>query len=114
MLFRSDCADYLTKKGVPFRDAYKCTGGLVAECISKGLTLETLPLASYQNANPIFDEDIYQAISLETCVNGRTSEGGPSPKAVQKQIAQIRAFLDGASGENRVRRDCAWERFRLA
>ena len=95
----TDCADYLTKKGVPFRDAYKCTGGLVAECISKGLTLETLPLASYQNANPIFDEDIYQAISLETCVNGRTSEGGPSPKAVQKQIAQIRAFLDGASGE---------------
>ena len=95
----TDCADYLTKKGVPFRDAYKCTGGLVAECISKGLTLETLPLASYQNANPIFDEDIYQAISLETCVNGRTSEGGPSPKAVQKQIAQIRASLDGASGE---------------
>lgn len=95
----TDCADYLTKKGVPFRDAYKCTGGLVAECISKGLTLETLPLASYQNANPIFDEEIYQAISLETCVNGRTSEGGPSPKAVQKQIAQIRAFLDGASGE---------------
>lgn len=90
----TDCADYLTKKGVAFRDAYKCTGGLVALCIQKGLTLETLPLEDYQTANPVFEKDIYQAISLETCVKGRTSEGGPSPAAVSEQIQKIRAFLD--------------------
>ena len=89
----TDCADYLTKKGVAFRDAYKCTGGLVALCIQKGLTLETLPLEDYQKASPVFEEDIYSAISLETCVRGRTSEGGPSPEAVQVQIEKIQAFL---------------------
>jgi argininosuccinate lyase len=79
----TDCADYLTKKGVAFRDAYKCTGSLVALCIQKGLTLEKLPLAEYQKASPVFEQDIYDAISLETCVRGRTSEGGPSPEAVR-------------------------------
>lgn len=89
----TDCADYLTKKGVAFRDAYKCTGGLVALCIQKGLTLETLPLEEYQKASPVFQNDIYDAISLETCVKGRTSEGGPSPEAVRVQIEKIRTFL---------------------
>ena len=90
----TDCADYLTKKGVPFRDAYKVTGGLVAECIRRGLTLETLPLADYQAASAVFAEDVYGAINLETCVKGRLSEGGPSPDAVKKQIALITAFLE--------------------
>ncbi|WP_308754412.1 argininosuccinate lyase [uncultured Anaerotruncus sp.] len=90
----TDCADYLTKKGVPFRDAYKITGGLVAECIRRGLTLETLPLADYQAASAVFAEDVYGAINLETCVEGRLSEGGPSPDAVKKQIALITAFLE--------------------
>ncbi|CZT56051.1 argininosuccinate lyase [Solibaculum mannosilyticum] len=89
----TDCADYLTKKGIPFRDAYKCTGGLVALCIEKGLTLETLPLSDYQAACPVFGEDIYEAISLTTCVKGRTSEGGPSPQSVQKQIDWMQDFL---------------------
>ncbi len=89
----TDCADYLTKKGVAFRDAYKCTGGLVALCIQKGQTLETLPIEEYQKASPVFQNDIYDAISLETCVKGRTSEGGPSPEAVRVQIEKIRAFL---------------------
>ena len=89
----TDCADYLTKKGVAFRDAYKCTGGLVALCIQKGLTLETLPLEEYQKASPVFEQDIYDAISLETCVKGRTSEGGPSPEAVRAQIEKMKAFL---------------------
>ena len=90
----TDCADYLTKKGVPFRDAYKITGGLVAECIRRGLTLETLPLADYQAASAVFAEDVYGAINLETCVKGRLSEGGPSPDAVKKQLALIAKFLE--------------------
>ncbi len=90
----TDCADYLTKKGVPFRDAYKITGGLVAECIRRGLTLETLPLEDYRAASGVFAEDVYGAINLETCVKGRLSEGGPSPDAVEKQLALIAKFLE--------------------
>ena len=82
----TDCADYLVKKGMPFRDAYKITGQLVALCISRSLTLETLPLDEYKQYTDIFDEDVYTAINLETCVNQRNSEGGPSPSAVKVQI----------------------------
>ncbi len=82
----TDCADYLVKKGMPFRDAYKITGQLVALCISRSLTLETLPLDEYKKYTDIFDEDVYTAINLETCVNQRNSEGGPSPSAVKIQI----------------------------
>lgn len=88
----TDCADYLVKKGVPFRDAYKITGGLVAQCIEKHLTLETLPLAAYKAASDVFDQDVYQAIALETCVKERKVEGGPSPVAVQKQINAVKAW----------------------
>ena len=82
----TDCADYLVKKGMPFRDAYKITGTLVAECISKELTLETLPLECYQKMTNLFTEDVYEAISLETCVKERKSEGGPAPDAVKIQL----------------------------
>lgn len=88
----TDCADYLVKKGVPFRDAYKITGGLVAQCIEKHLTLETLPLAAYKAASDVFDQDVYLAIALETCVKERKVEGGPSPVAVQKQINAVKAW----------------------
>ncbi len=88
----TDCADYLVKKGVPFRDAYKITGGLVAQCIEKHLTLEPLPLAAYKAASDVFDQDVYQAIALETCVKERKVEGGPSPVAVQKQINAVKAW----------------------
>lgn len=91
----TDCADYLVKKGMPFRDAYKITGRLVAQCIEKQLTLETLPLADYQAASPVFDGDVYQAIALETCVSERRVEGGPSPEAVQKQIDAVKAYRKG-------------------
>lgn len=91
----TDCADYLVKKGMPFRDAYKITGQLVAQCIAKQLTLETLPLADYQAASPVFDEDVYQTIALETCVKERKVEGGPSPEAVQKQIDAVKAYRAG-------------------
>lgn len=82
----TDCADYLVKHGMPFRDAYKITGRLVAECIDKGLTLETLPLENYKELSELFDEDVYKAISLETCVRERKSFGGPAPESVLRQI----------------------------
>lgn len=89
----TDCADYLTKKGMPFRDAYKITGGLVAYCIGNGLTLETLPLQTYQEASELFCEDIYTAINLTNCVAQRASEGGPAPAAVAAQIAEYEQAL---------------------
>ena len=80
----TDCADYLVaEKGLPFRDAYKITGELVALCIAKGLTLETLPLEEYQKICDSFDEGVYQAISLEKCVGGRRVLGGPAPENVR-------------------------------
>lgn len=82
----TDCADYLVKHGMPFRDAYKITGRLVAECIDKELTLETLPLENYKELSELFDEDVYKAISLETCVRERKSFGGPAPESVLRQI----------------------------
>lgn len=89
----TDCADYLVKKGLPFRDAYKITGGLVAYCIDNQQTLETLSLAEYHHASDIFEQDIYEAISLETCVSGRKVDGGPAPEAVARQIAAVNLAL---------------------
>jgi len=89
----TDCADYLVKKGMPFRDAYKITGQLVALCIHKGITLESLPLNEYKQFTEIFDNDIYEAINMETCVNQRNSEGGPAPSAVMIQIDKTRQAL---------------------
>ena len=89
----TDCADYLVGKGIPFRDAYKITGKLVAMCIASGETLETLPLAEYQSLCPQFGPDVYDAISLETCVTGRTSEGGPAPQKVRQQIKRVQEVL---------------------
>lgn len=89
----TDCADYLVKKGLPFRDAYKITGTLVHTCIEKNLTLETLPLEEYKALCETFDEDIYDAISLETCVMQRKAYGGPAPESVTAQIEYTRSKL---------------------
>ena len=89
----TDCADYLVKKGLPFRDAYKITGTLVALCIKKGTTLENLELAEYKKLCDKFDEDVYQAISLDTCVMQRKADGGPAPEAVQVQIEKLKGRL---------------------
>ena len=94
----TDCADYLVKKGMPFRDAYKITGTLVAQCIEKGLTLETLPIEDYKAMTDTFDNDVYDAISLDTCVRERKSEGGPSPDAVKEQIALAESQLGALLG----------------
>ena len=85
----TDCADYLVKKGMPFRDAYKITGRLVAICIEKDTTLEKLPLEEYKKLSDIFDTDVYDAISLETCVGQRKVPGGPAPQMVEKQIEYV-------------------------
>ena len=89
----TDCADYLTKKGMPFRDAYTCVGKLVHYCIEKGKTLETLELAEYKAVSEQFDQDVYAAIDLAACLNGRQTPGGPAPESVAKEIAQVRARL---------------------
>lgn len=86
----TDCADYLVKKGMPFRDAYKITGTLVHTCIELGCTLETLPLEEYKKLTENFDEDVYDAISLDTCVMQRKAAGGPAPESVKAQIAYVR------------------------
>ena len=86
----TDCADYLVKKGLAFRDAYKITGTLVAKCIEKDLTLDSLPLEEYKAICDIFDNDIYEAIALSTCVKGRNVIGGPSPEMVKKHIAIVK------------------------
>ena len=91
----TDCADYLTKKGMPFRDAYKITGELVRYCIEHGETLETLPLDVYTGYTDMFGEDVYQAISLETCLNNRAVVGGPSPKIEMENIHRINQKVSG-------------------
>ncbi len=83
----TDCADYLVKKGIPFRDAYKVSGQLVNRCMALDCTLETLPLSEYKELSPLFDGDVYAAIDLLNCVNGRNVYGGPAPEQVKKQIA---------------------------
>lgn len=90
----TDCADFLVaEKGLPFRDAYKITGELVALCIEKDVTLETLPLTAYQAVCPAFDEGVYEAISLERCVEGRKVLGGPAPENVRMQADRVLGLL---------------------
>lgn len=86
----TDCADYLVKKGIPFRDAYKITGEIVRLCIENNLTLETLPIEKYKEFSSKFEEDIFEAINLETCVMQRKVEGGPASESVKAQIEYIR------------------------
>ena len=82
----TDCADYLVKKGLPFRDAYKAVGELVAFCIENGYTLETLPLEEYKKICELFDEGVFAAIDLDNCVKGRAVKGGPAPQCVLEEI----------------------------
>lgn len=86
----TDVADYLTKKGMPFRSAYKITGKLVADCIASNKTLEEMSIDEYKAASELFEEDIYEEISLETCVNKRTSLGGTSVESVKAQIEYVK------------------------
>ena len=90
----TDCADYLVKKGLPFRDAYMIVGRLVHMCIKTGETLDTLPLKDFQSVSGAFGPDVYQALELKTCVGGRKVYGGPAPDSVQTQIDHIQQFVE--------------------
>lgn len=96
----TDCADYLTKKGMPFRDAYKATGTLVHYCIEHNKTLDTLSLDEYKAVTPMFEDDVYHAIDLSTCVRERRSLGGPAPDEVARQLKVIEDFLASQGGES--------------
>ena len=91
----TDCADYLVRKGLPFRSAYKITGAIVAECIAKHTTLEELPLDAYKAHSELFASDLYPEINLEACVEKRISAGGTGAQSVQTQIDFIESFLAG-------------------
>ena len=96
----TDCADYLTKKGMPFRDAYKLTGCMVSDCIAKDKTLEELTLDEFKGYSDLFENDIYEAIDLVKCCEGRTSYGGPSEASVKNQIALATAQLNAWEAKN--------------
>ena len=89
----TDLADYLVKKGLPFRSAYKISGQIVAQCIREGKVLETLELAEYKKYSDLFEEDLYNDIDLLTCVEKRISEGGTSVSSVEAQIAWVKERL---------------------
>lgn len=90
----TDLADYLTKKGMPFRSAYKTVGQIVAFCIDNGLVLENMPLERYKQFDEMFENDLYGEISLETCVKKRISAGSTGPESVNAQIEYIKEFLN--------------------
>lgn len=89
----TDLADYLTKKGLPFRSAYKLVGQIVAYCIENGLVLETMPLEKYKGFSELFESDLFNEISLETCVSKRISAGGTGPDSVEKQIEFVKNYI---------------------
>ena len=89
----TDLADYLTKKGMPFRTSYKLVGALVTKCIASGKTLETLTMEEYKTECELFEADVYKEISLETCIAKRISAGSTGPDSVKEQIASVENFL---------------------
>lgn len=89
----TDLADYLVKKGVPFRSAYKTVGRAVGKCVAENRVLEALSLEEFKAFDPLFEEDLYREISLETCVEKRISAGGTSAESIDRQIALITEFL---------------------
>ena len=89
----TDLADYLVLKGLPFRSAYKISGSIVSDCIKEGYVLETLPLDRYKGYSELFEEDLYDMINLDNCMNKRTSFGGSSTASVEVQIKEVRGIL---------------------
>ena len=93
----TDCADYLVKKGVAFRDAHRVVGELVAYCIKANAALTDLSLSEFKAFHPAFEQDVYDAMSLKACVEGRSIPGGPAPAAVQASIDEAREQLKAGS-----------------
>ncbi|MCL2496043.1 MAG: argininosuccinate lyase, partial [Clostridiales bacterium] len=85
----TDCADYLVKKGLPFRAAYKIVGALVSACLEQKITMEELPLAEYQKHSELFAADVFSAIDLRQCTENRSSVGGTSPASVERQLKYV-------------------------
>ena len=90
----TDAADYLVNHGVPFRDAHGIVGRLVLICIDKGISLDELPLEEYKAISPVFENDIYEAISMKTCVEKRMTIGAPGPDVMKKVIAENKKYLE--------------------
>lgn len=91
----TDAADYLVNHGVPFRDAHGIVGQLVLYCIEKGKALDDLTMEEYKHISPVFEEDIYEAVSMKTCVEMRNTIGAPGKAAMERVIAQEEAYLIG-------------------
>ena len=89
----TDVADFLTEKGMSFRDAYKIVGSMVAYCIDNNTTFENLTLENYKNFSELFDNDIYEAISIKNCVEKRTTLGGPGKENVLAHIEFLDKFI---------------------
>ena len=89
----TDAADYLVNHGVPFRDAHGIVGRLVLYCIEKNIALDDMSLEEFRAISPVFEEDIYDAISMKTCVEMRNTIGAPGQKAMQKVIEMEEAYL---------------------
>ena len=89
----TDLADYLTKRGIPFRTAYKIVGTIVGKCVKENKTLDELSLEEYKEHSPIFDTDLYDEISLETCIRKRISKGGTGYDSVNEQIKYVEGLL---------------------
>ncbi len=90
----TDLADYLTKRGVPFRTAYKIVGTIVGKCVKDGTTLDEVPLSEYKSYSEIFEDDLYFEISLETCIKKRISRGSTGYESVKEQIAYVKSKLN--------------------
>ena len=90
----TDAADYLVGKGVPFRDAHGIIGRVVLYCIDKGIAIDDMSLEELKGFSEVFEEDIYDAISMYTCVNKRLTIGAPGKEAMEKEIAACREFLE--------------------
>ena len=89
----TDAADYLVNHGVPFRDAHGIVGQIVLYCIEKGIAIDDMSLAELKAISPVFEEDIYEAISMETCVNKRLTIGAPGKEAMEKVITLEKEYL---------------------
>ena len=93
----TDAADYLVEKGIPFRDAHGIVGKLVLYCIDQGISLDEMPLEEYKKISPVFDQDIYEAISIKTCIERRNTLGAPGPEAMKQVLSINESWIDERS-----------------
>ena len=90
----TDAADYLVNHGVPFRDAHGIVGRLVLYCLDKGISLDEMTLEEYQKISPVFEKDIYEAISIKTCVEKRMTLGAPGPEVMAQVVDANKKYLN--------------------